>query len=255
MSRYTVSGLHVDVAAASICTGLGFTVNPGDMWGILGRNGVGKTTLLHTLAGLRPPSHGGISLDGVDLYRMRRRQAARLIGLVPQRDETTFPETVREAVLYGRYPHVTAWETFGPDDYGRADAALDAVGLTGFEQRLVVTLSGGERRRVSVATVLAQDPWLYLLDEPTNDLDLHYQIQILAYINRHVGVKGGAVIMIMHDPNLAARFCNRLLLLLGNGETLCGTPAELLQEATLSRLYGHPIRRVHDAAGSVFVPA
>jgi iron complex transport system ATP-binding protein len=248
-------GLTVEVGGVRVCAGLELAVAPGQCWGILGRNGTGKTTLLHTLAGLRPPTAGRIRLDGRALPGLERRTVARRLGILLQDYVDAFPSTVLETALTGRHPHLGPWEWEGPADLAAARAALGRVGLEAFESRPVQTLSGGERRRLAIATLLTQDPALYLLDEPTNHLDLNHQVSVLGEFARALRQGGRAALMVLHDPNLAARFCDRLLLLHGEGETQAGPAPDLLTAANLERLYHHPMRASPTPDGTAWLPA
>ncbi len=246
--------LRVTVADVIVCDGLDLSIQPGECWGILGRNGVGKTTLLHTLAGLRAPQQGQIEIQHTLLTQLSRRQLARHIGVMFQDYEDAFPATVLETALIGRHPFIHHWFWQNPSDPDLARTALARVDLKGFESRLINTLSGGERRRLALATLLTQDPDIYLLDEPGNHLDLHYQVRLLELIMNNVNSGHKAAMIIMHDVNMASRFCNTALLLFGNGEAVYGPCKDVFTETNLQRLYNHPISRVRYEKGELFVP-
>ncbi|HET7308293.1 MAG TPA: ABC transporter ATP-binding protein [Gammaproteobacteria bacterium] len=229
--------LDVEIGGKRVCRSLDFALAGGECMAVLGGNGVGKTTLLNTLAGLREPAGGEVRLDGRPLARLPRRAVARQMALLMQHDDDAFPATVRETVLVGRHPHIAFWRWESRDDVAIAEAALADCALGGLEDRAVATLSGGERRRLAIATVLAQQPALYLLDEPANELDLHFQIDLLRHFRRLADERNKAVMLTMHDVNLAARFADRVLLLFGGGETLCGRTEDVLTSENLSRLY------------------
>ncbi|MDZ7749239.1 MAG: ABC transporter ATP-binding protein [Halofilum sp. (in: g-proteobacteria)] len=194
-------------------------------------------------------------LDGAPLAGYATRAAARRLGVLLQETSDPFPATVFETALIGRHPHLGPWQWEGPDDHAAARAALAEVELAGLEARAVDTLSGGERRRLALATLLAQDPAVYLLDEPTNHLDLHHQIRLLGRLRERARSRGGALVMALHDVNLAARFCDHALLIFSDGTTACGSTDELLQPGHLTRLYHHPIEVVHFGERRAFVPA
>ncbi len=246
--------LQVSIAGKTICQALDLTIERGQCWGILGSNGAGKTTLLHTIAGLRPAASGTILIDGKSLTTLARRAVAQRIGVLFQDAHDAFPDTVLNTVLIGRHPHLKAWGFESAEDIALAQRALAATGLGGLEQRLISTLSGGERRRVALATVLAQDPVLYLLDEPVNHLDLHQQIAALELLKARLRDDGKAVMMSMHDVNLAARYCDHMLLLFGDGTLVQGLAREVLNQAGLERLYQHPIVSVAGPLGPAFLP-
>jgi iron complex transport system ATP-binding protein len=248
-------GLGVAVGTCRVCRALHLAVSAGECWGVLGPNGVGKTTLLHTLAGLRPPSSGRVCLLGQDMAGLPRSHAARLLGVLLQHYDDPFPSSVLETALVGRHPHLRLWQWESRKDLERAQSALRAVDLEGMAQRPVGTLSGGERQRLAIATLLVQDVGLLLLDEPTNHLDLRRQIQMLALLRDHVQARGGALVMVLHDVNLAARYCDRLLLLLGDGELVQGRRDDVLVDPHLQRLYGHPLVAVKGPRGKAFLPA
>ena len=248
-------GLDVSIGPHVVCRDLDLQIEDGTCWAVLGRNGSGKTTLLRTLAGLHVPDRGQVLLDGSPLDDHPRREVARRLGVLFQEYQDAFPGTVLETALIGRHPYLQAWQWEGEADFSAARRALQQVGLDSFEDRGVTTLSGGERQRLEIATLLTQDPWLMLLDEPTNHLDLRHQIEILSLLSGSAAAGARTVIMVLHDPNLAARFCDHVLLLFEDGECAHGPAARLLTPEHLERLYGHPVRALRDGTREVFVPA
>lgn len=249
-----VCDLDVDIAGKSIVRSLTLTLRPGETLAILGRNGTGKTTLLHTLAGVRASERGTVDLCGTPYRDQNVRQVARLRGLLPQAQADAFQSTVLETALIGRHPHVGRWAWESQDDGRIARAALAAVGLDGLEQREVHTLSGGERQRLAIATLLTQEPLLYLLDEPLAHLDLNHQIAMLELVSRYAAERHAGFVVVLHDVNLALRYCARTLLLFGDGRWQEGPAEEILTAATLSELYGHPLRELRDVADRYFIP-
>ncbi len=254
MSRLASDHVAVEIGGKRIGGGLDLSFGPGQSWAVLGANGVGKTTLLHTLAGLRRPTQGCIRLDGAALETLRRRTIARHLGILLQASEDPFPATVMETALIGRHPHLGAWQWEGPEDHAAARRALAEVELEALAQRPVDTLSGGERRRLALATLLTQDPSVYLLDEPSNHLDLHHQIQLLGRLRERVRERSGTLVMALHDVNLAARFCDHVALIFHDGEVRHGPAGDLLQPGHLSCLYHHPIRSVEVEGRRAFLP-
>jgi iron complex transport system ATP-binding protein len=246
--------LAVEIAAKTVCAGLELRVARGERWAVLGINGVGKTTLLRTLAGLREARAGEVALDGEPLAALTGRERARRRGMLLQSEHDEFEATVIEAVLAGRHPHVAPWSWESAADVAAARAALERVALSGLDERRLGSLSGGERRRVAIAALLAQDPALMLLDEPTSHLDLHHQVAILDLLAAAATPHGKALVMSLHDVNLAARYCTHALLLFGGGQTQQGPVPEVLAPETLSRLYAHPVARFDGPLGPVFAP-
>ncbi|MFA7619543.1 MAG: ABC transporter ATP-binding protein [Thiohalomonadaceae bacterium] len=253
MSTLRAEGLSLAVAGRTLCADLDLAFAPGECWALLGRNGAGKTTLLHTLVGLREPQAGRVYYDGRPLSQWRRRALARHLGLLPQDNADPFPATVLETALLGRHPHQGLWAADSSEDRALARAALAAVDMAELEARSVARLSGGERRRLAVATLLTQDSAVLLLDEPINHLDLRHGVGVLTRF-RALADSGRSVIMSLHDPGLAARWCDRVLLLYGDGRWAAGTTAEMLTEENLGALYGHPVKAVAGPYGPVFVP-
>ena len=238
----------------TVVTGLNLALQPGERLVLLGRNGIGKTTLLHTLAGLRAPDAGELLLAGKTYEEHGPRGAARLRGLLPQHQGDAFAASVLETVLIGRHPHCSRWDWESAADEAIARDALAAVQLADLAERSIHTLSGGERQRVALATLLAQQPALYLLDEPLAHLDLNHQIAVLEGMSRRVRDERAALVMVLHDINLAARYGDRALLLHGDGEHALGAVETVLDAPRLSRLYGHPLRVIEDGGRRWFVP-
>lgn len=245
--------LDVTIGKRRLVSGLDLTLAAGGCLGILGRNGSGKSTLLATLAGLRQPEGGEVTLLGQTYAALSPREAARHRGYLPQTSHDAFATTVLETALVGRHPHLSRFEWESAYDVGFARTALDYVGLAGMESRLVHTLSGGERQRLAVAALLTQEPELYLLDEPLSHLDLNHALAVLN-IFRDCAAKGAAVVMVLHEPGLAARYCDRVLLLAGDGDFALGGCGEMLTAERLSALYGHPLRALDDRGRPWFVP-
>jgi len=246
--------LKVSIAGIAVCHGLDIAIEPGQCWGILGKNGSGKTTLLQTLAGLRPADAGDILINGNNLQHLTRKHIAQSIGVLFQDYNDIFPSTVLETALIGRHPYLSTWQWESGDDVQLAKSALHQVEMTGMESRIVTTLSGGERQRVEIATLLTQNPLVYLLDEPTNHLDLNHQITIIETLRKRVVERRQALVMVLHDVNIAARFCDHLILLFGNGIDQHGTKHDMMTEQRLAQLYGHPIIHIRGNNREAFLP-
>lgn len=253
MSRLEAKDLVIDVPGRADGWPLGFCLEPGQVWGVLGPNGAGKTTLVHTLAGLRLPRCGEVWLEGRPITTLRRRQVAQQLGLVFQDRQDGFPATVLETALIGRHPYLSPWQMEGGEDLRIVRDALAKLDVGHLEQRLISTLSGGERQRVAIATVLTQTPAVWLADEPTNHLDLHHQTAVMGLLAAEAAA-GRAIFMCLHDLNLAARWCDHLLLLYPDGEACWGPAGEVLVPEALERLYGQRLASAEIDGAPVFVP-
>lgn len=254
MMPLAVEGLTVEIGGQTICADLHGGFDSGETWALLGVNGSGKSTLLHTLAGLREPQQGRVRLHGNPVAGLSARDRARALGLLLQEHADTFPVTVRDFALKGRYPHIGPWGWEGPEDHARVDEALARLDLDSLADRLLQHLSGGERRRLSLATLLVQDPPILLLDEPTNHLDPHHQLQVLEHLTGLAREAGKTLVMALHDVNLAARFCDHAMLLYPHAEIAAGPVRDVVTAGNLSRLYGHAMTALEGPRGPVFVP-
>ena len=248
-----VRGLTVTIAGIGVCRELDFSVAPGQCWAILGRNGAGKTTLLHTLAGLRPPAAGAIALDGRPLATLSAREVARVRGLLTQDDSDAFGATVLETAMIGRHPYLSRWQWESAEDLRIAREALALMDIANAEARDVRTLSGGERRRAALAALLTQQPRLFLLDEPSSHLDLAHQLAVLRRLTMLGREQRSALIMVLHDVNLARRFCDHVLML-DQGTAIAGPASELLTAERLSRIYGVALKTLGQGDELCFVP-
>lgn len=246
-------GLTVTIAGIGVCRELDFSVVPGQCWAILGRNGAGKTTLLHTLAGLRAPTAGTIALNGRPLAALSAREVARTRGLLTQDDSDAFGATVLETAMIGRHPYLSRWQWESVEDLRIAREALALMDIADAEQRDVRTLSGGERRRVALAALLTQRPRLFLLDEPSSHLDLAHQLAVLRRLTTLAREQRSALIMVLHDVNLARRFCDHVLML-DQGTAIAGPASELLTAERLSKIYGVALKTIGQGEELCFVP-
>lgn len=240
--------LDVGVAQRLLVRHLALCVQPGMRLALLGPNGVGKTLTLHTLAGIRAAQHGAVRIRGTDMRLLSQRERALRLGLLLQEQEDPFPTTVLETALMGRHARLGLWQWETAEDHVLAREALREMDLAGMEERLCATLSGGERRRLGLATLIVQDPDLLLLDEPLNHLDPRHQFALLAALGRLTSA-GKAVIASLHDPVLAARYFDAALLLHGDGRWQLGPVAELLTPAKLSELYAVHFERYRRETG------
>jgi len=236
-----------------LCRGLDIRLMRGECLVLLGPNGAGKTTLLHTFAGLLSPDEGEVKLGGKPFSVWRSDEVARFRGILPQRQPDAFSSSVLETALIGRHPHLSRWGWESPEDERMAYGVLRELGLETMAARDVLTLSGGERQRVAIASLLVQEPALLLLDEPTNYLDLRYQIEVLEMLMRLVRC-GRAVVIVLHDINLAARYADQVVLFDGRGGVVTGARDEVLQSERLSHAFSYPLRRCELDGRMLFVP-
>ena len=257
MPLLEAAGLDVGVGGHCVCRKLDWRVCAGQSWAILGRNGAGKSTLLATLAGLRAQQKGRLDVAGLALPEAGKgagaRAMARIRGFLSQHQLDPFASTVMETVLVGRHPHLGRWDWESAADRRIAAAALAEVDLGGFAEREVQTLSGGERQRLAIAILLAQQPQLFLLDEPLTHLDLSHQVAVMDLFARRA-TNQAAIVAVLHDPGFAARYCGHALLLFGDGEWIAGPAGEVITAEHLGRLYGHPLHELHADGQRWFVP-
>ncbi len=246
-----LADVTVSYGRAEVVRGVSATIGEGEWVGLIGPNGAGKTSLLRAVAGLVPFA-GSIEVDGHPVMGSHRRELARRLALVPQSPRTPSELTVAEYVLLGRTPYIGYLATEARSDREAATTALAQLGLAGFAERRLGSLSGGELQRVVLARALAQDAPLLLLDEPTSALDLGRQQQVLELVDQLRRDHGLTVVAAMHDLSLAGQFADRLLLLDGGRLVADGAPAEVLSEGTIGALYAADVRVVHED-GAVFV--
>ncbi|MDH4082342.1 MAG: ABC transporter ATP-binding protein [Nitrospira sp.] len=227
-----------------ILDGVSFQVQAGEVLGVVGPNGSGKTSLLKVLARGLSPQEGRISLFGQNLASMTQQDVACVVGVVPQDTQQLFPFTVAETVIMGRFPHRPrgrwtggfGWESH--QDIEIAEQAMMTMDIGHVAHRAVTDLSGGERQRVLIARALGQTPKVLLLDEPTAFLDLQHQVEICSLLRRLKEERGLTVVLVSHDLNLVGQYCDRILLL-DNGQVVrLGRPEEVIEPDVLERVYG-----------------
>ena len=239
------SGPILAVESLSFCYGkrpildeLNFTVPTGEITGIIGPNGSGKTTLLKCLNKSLTPTKGRITFMGQDLTGIKLRTLARLMGVVPQQWETPFAFTVREVVMMGRFPYFRRWAGERQEDRAVVKEAMMVTNTWELADRFITELSGGERQRVLIAQALAQTPRLLFLDEPTSHLDVNQTLEICTLLANLIRTKGLTVLAVFHDLNLAARYCQRLIMLKEGRIYAQGAPEEVLSGPNVSAVFG-----------------
>lgn len=222
-------------------TDVSLDLTPGELVAVVGPNGSGKTTLLRLLAGAFTPTGGTVTVDRADTRRWNRRELARLIAVVAQREEPAFPLRVHQAVMLGRYPHIGVLGGPGRHDRDAVRSALDRCDVGDLADRWVATLSGGEWQRVRVARALAQDPRVLLLDEATSNLDLRHEMEVFALVAALVRESRLAGLFITHQVNLASRFADRVLVMRRGIAHALGPPAEVLTAELVRQVFEWPV--------------
>ena len=236
MSFITAEGVSFSWGQARILQEVSLCAGKGKFVGVIGPNGSGKSTLLKCIYRVLHQDAGCIFLDGKENTKMGYKETARFLGVVAQHNIYDFDFSVRDIVLMGRSPHKKTMEQDNAEDRRIAREALARVGLSGFEERTFAELSGGEQQRVILARALAQQPRVLLLDEPTSNLDLHNQHQVLGEVKQICEETGITALVIIHDLNLALRFCDRFLMLRDGEVDACGG-AEIVNRESIERVY------------------
>jgi len=248
------SNLFVSLKGKTIIREVSLKVQPGEFLGIVGANGSGKTTLLRTMVGLLSPQRGEISLMGKPLQDFPPEILARKRAYLPQSGECHWPITVERVVELGRLPFIEPWRKPSGQDQKVMDDMLRECELEEIRHRSVDTLSGGEQSRVLAARALAGQPEILLADEPLTGLDPYHQLQLMALLKKMVLDSARAVVIVMHDLSLAARFCDRLVMLHGGTVLAIGAPDQVLTEENISKAYRITIRRVEHHGQKSVVP-
>jgi iron complex transport system ATP-binding protein len=234
----TAEGISFAYGARAVLRDVDLAVAPGEVVGVIGPNGSGKTTLVRILAGVVQPASGVVSLRGMPLRAYGRRELARRLAVVPQDPVLDFPFTALEVVLMGRAPHLPPLGFPRMHDLAVARTAMARLDVASLEDRPLDRVSGGERQRVLLARALAQDADVLVLDEPTTHLDLRHQAGIHDVVRDLVRARAVGVVSVLHDLNLAALFCDRLVLLAGGAVACAGRPADVLTADVLTAAYG-----------------
>ena len=250
-----VADLVVELGGERVLDGVSTTVSEAEFVGLVGPNGAGKTTLLRTINGALTPAAGRVHVAGEDVHDLSSRAASRLVATVPQTTSLSFDFSVREAVEMGRTPHRSRFSTWEPDDAAAVERAMARTEVEALADRAVTEISGGERQRVLIARALAQETPLVLLDEPTASLDINHQVRTLELVRALVG-EGKTAVAAIHDLNLAAHYCDRIVLLAERAVVAAGTPEHVLTESRLRDAFGaNAVVSRHPVTGSVYVTA
>lgn len=246
---FDVRDLAVHIGSTAILHNINLAFNEGQVTALLGHNGSGKSTLLKTLARQIPASAGDVTLEGKAAKSLGARAFARIVGYLPQHPPGTDGLTVRELIELGRYPWRGPLGRYSDADYALIDQAIADTDLKPFEHRSVDTLSGGERQRAWIAMLLAQQTRCLLLDEPISALDVKHQVETLRLVQRLASQRELTVIVVLHDVDLASRFCDRLVALKAGQVVADGTPAEIMDSQILESIYSVPMGVMERAPG------
>lgn len=243
MNKATISlcGVRFAYADSTWCLSIpGLELGRERVTCIVGPNGSGKSTLLRVAAGILPPMEGLVYLDDFPLRSMPRRRIAKRISFLPQESAPLFDYPAEMVVRMGRYAYVNGWGALSAEDAAAVDHALRAVAVDALRKRLLSRLSGGERRRVLIASVLAQEPDVLLLDEPTASLDIHHAAAVMRLLSGF-GTGGPSVVLVTHDINMAALFGDRILLLAEGRICADGTPSDVVRADVMKQVYGEDV--------------
>lgn len=253
-TRLELNNLRFSYADSITIEGISLQVRKGEFIGLIGPNGCGKSTVLKNIYRALMPDSGSITLDGENILKMSYRQTALKLGVVGQENEAPFDFLVEEIVAMGRSPHKKLLDPDTPEDARIVHHALEHLGMTDIAKRSYRNLSGGEKQRVMIARVIAQEADFLILDEPTNHLDVSYQIQIFDFVKRRSAEGGVTVLSAIHDLNMAALYCDRIYVMKEGRVVLSGTPEEVLTPEIIFSIYG--VRcdtAIHAVTGKVFI--
>lgn len=235
--KLVVKDLQFGYNSRTILNGISLELRPKEMLGVIGPNGSGKSTLIQCIDGLLRPKTGSILLDGKDLKSISRRELARRVGYVPQTTSRSFfPSTVIDTVLMGRRPHL-GWRSSN-QDVKNVIQVLRLMGIEDLAMRDINELSGGQQQKVLIARALAQDPAVLLLDEPTSNLDIKHQLEVVEIIREKVMEKSISAIMAVHDLNLAAKYTDRIIMMKDGKVFVSGTPESVMTPENIRTVYG-----------------
>ena len=220
---------------------ISFAITEGSFIGLIGPNGSGKSTLLKNINALLKPDSGTVYLDNFDLEQMKPKEIAKELAVVPQNTNISFDFTVEEIVLMGRSPYLNRFKGESKKDLEIAKQAMLETNILELKDRLFSQLSGGEKQRVIIARSLAQEPTVLLLDEPTSNLDINYQLEIMNLLTRLNLQEDLTILTVLHDLNLAAQYCEKLILLKGGEIYDYGSPAEIITSENIEEVYGSKV--------------
>jgi len=247
-SRLAARGVTVGYGARIVIDDLDVAIPPGVITTIIGPNGCGKSTLLRTLSRLLKPTRGTVVLDGEDIVRLRTRDVAKKLGLLPQAPVAPEGLTVADLVARGRHPHQSWLRQWSSDDAAVVERALAMTGVSDLADRPVDSLSGGQRQRVWISMTLAQGTDLLLLDEPTTYLDLAHAVDVLDLVD-DLHESGCTVVMVLHDLNLATRYSDNLIVMREGSILAQGHPRDVINAELLHEAFGLRAKVIDDPVG------
>lgn len=250
--KLKIDGLEVKYGNHKALNGVSFTVEEGEVVGVVGPNGSGKSTLIRCIAQIHKPSHGAVVLNGRDAAKMEPQEVAKVIGYVPQNFHYLFFSTVMETVMLGRKPHIK-WKVT-PHDLAVVQQSLEAMNIRHLADKFMDQLSGGEKQKVYIARALAQEPELFLFDEPTSNLDLKHQIEVLEITRSLTRTGKQSMIVALHDLNLAVAYCDKIIVLTKGKIYAAGKPEEVLTPQTIKDVYGVDVFIVESVYGRHILP-
>ena len=245
-----VENIKVALNSVDVLKDVEFEVKEGELIALLGPNGSGKSTLLRTIFGLIKPACGAVYLNGRKLHDMRIAEVAKSLGYLPQENSETKLRVI-DVVLLGRTPYIGMKPS--REDLKIARQALSMVGMEDFENRRFSELSGGEKQKVMLARTFCQQAKLLLLDEPTSHLDIKSQVEVMGIVKRTVN-NGKAAIVAIHDINLAASFCNRILMIKDGRIVYAGEPEEVINSESIADVFGIEVEVIRHKSGIFVVP-
>ncbi|MCF7859429.1 MAG: ABC transporter ATP-binding protein [Candidatus Cloacimonetes bacterium] len=241
-----LNGVSVSYQDVKVLKNLSLNFSKGEFCALLGPNGVGKSTLLHTILGVQPMISGSIFIAEKELGKWQRKELAKLIAIIPQDFQLQFDYTVKDIVLMGRFPYSTRWQNYTHDDYEKVEKILLQLDLNSFHNKLYSKLSGGERRRVSIARALAQETDILLMDEAFANLDINHQLEIMQILSQINKEHDKLIILISHNINLASEYCRRVILLKQGKVLADGAPQNILNSQNLEKLYNTKLQIINN---------